>query len=105
MIENISWIFDGIGTEIFILVVTAIVGGTAIYRFVKNRRWIQEQKAGNYSNQRQEMESFSEKCKVKNKLIDKHPILCYNIKRKRCDIYGFINPNTIWNDTCNMYNI
>ena len=68
MIENISWMFDGIGTEIFILVVTAIVGGTAIYRFVKNRRWIQEQKAGNYSNQRQEMEKKKKKCKVKNNM-------------------------------------
>lgn len=53
--ENIQWIFSGIGTEILSLAIGAIVGGLAGYKIGVNRSGKQKQKAGSDSKQRQEL--------------------------------------------------
>lgn len=53
--ENIQWIFSGIGTEILIWAIGAIVGGLAGYKIGVNRSGRQNQKAKSGSKQRQEL--------------------------------------------------
>lgn len=53
--ENIQWIFSGIGTEILTLAIGAIAGGLAGYKIGVSRNGRQKQKAGNNSKQRQEL--------------------------------------------------
>lgn len=53
--ENIQWIFSGIGTEILSLVFGAIAGGLAGYKIGVSRSGRQKQKAGKKSKQRQEL--------------------------------------------------
>lgn len=53
--ENIQWIFSGIGTEILSLVFGAIVGGLAGYKIGVSRSGRQKQKAGKNSKQRQDL--------------------------------------------------
>lgn len=47
--ENISWIFDGIGTSVLTLLLGLILGGSAGYKIAINKKTIQKQKAGNNS--------------------------------------------------------
>ena len=54
--ENIQWIFSGIGTEILSLAIGAIAGGLAGYKIGVNRSGKQTQKAGSDSKQRQKIE-------------------------------------------------
>ena len=49
--ENIKWIFSGIGSEIIIAVVSLIIGGLAGYRIGINKKNKQIQKAGKGSIQ------------------------------------------------------
>lgn len=55
--ENLSWIFEGIGTEIICsiasLIVGALVGGVAGYKIGVKNRISQKQKAGEKSVQKQ----------------------------------------------------
>ena len=50
---DITWIFDGIGTEIIILIVGGFVGGFAGYKIGVNHTLKQQQKAGDNSTQTQ----------------------------------------------------
>ena len=52
--ENIQWIFSGIGTEILSLGIGAIAGGLAGYKIGISRNGKQKQRAGSNSKQRQE---------------------------------------------------
>lgn len=49
--ESISWIFDGLGTEIISLIVGLISGGVIGYKIGIHNRIMQSQKAGNNSRQ------------------------------------------------------
>ena len=51
--ESISWIFDGLGTEIFSLIVGLISGGAIGYKIGIHNRIKQSQKARNNSRQTQ----------------------------------------------------
>jgi hypothetical protein len=51
--ENISWIFDGIGTEIISLIIGIISGGFVGYRIGIHNKVRQSQKAGDNSKQTQ----------------------------------------------------
>ena len=51
--ENISWIFDGFGTEILSLIAGLISGGAIGYKIGVHNRVKQSQKAGDNSNQTQ----------------------------------------------------
>ena len=51
--ENISWVFDGLGTEILSLIVSFISGGAIGYKIGIHNKVKQSQKAGNNSNQTQ----------------------------------------------------
>ena len=51
--ESISWIFDGLGTEIISLIVGLISGGAIGYKIGIHNRIKQSQKAGNNSRQTQ----------------------------------------------------
>lgn len=51
--ESISWIFDGLGTEIISLIVGLISGGAIGYKIGIHNRLKQSQKAGNNSRQTQ----------------------------------------------------
>lgn len=51
--ENISWIFDGIGTEILSLIIGLISGGFVGYRIGIHNKVRQSQKAGDNSRQTQ----------------------------------------------------
>lgn len=51
--ENISWIFDGIGTEILSLIIGLISGGFVGYRIGIHNKVRQSQKAGDNSKQTQ----------------------------------------------------
>ena len=53
--ENLQWIFDGIGTEILSLIIGAIAGGLAGYKIGVNRSGKQKQTAKRGAKQRQEM--------------------------------------------------
>jgi hypothetical protein len=48
--ENISWIFDGIGTAVLIFIFGLIVGGGTVYKIVINKEIVQKQKARDNSN-------------------------------------------------------
>lgn len=53
MVEQISWIFSGIGTEIISLIIGGLIGGTVGYKIgVKNKN-IQKQKARDNASQTQ----------------------------------------------------
>lgn len=49
--ENLAWIFDGIGTELISLLVGAIFGGAAGYKIGSKNKIKQKQKAGDDSKQ------------------------------------------------------
>ena len=50
--ENIKWIFDGIGTAIITFIFGLFVGGTTGYKIAIRKKTIkQTQKAGDNSNQ------------------------------------------------------
>ena len=51
--ENISWVFDGLGTEILSLIVGFISGGAIGHKIGIHNKVKQSQKAGNNSNQTQ----------------------------------------------------
>lgn len=51
--ENISWVFDGLRTEILSLIVGFISGGAIGYKIGIHNKVKQSQKAGNNSNQTQ----------------------------------------------------
>ena len=44
--ENLEWIFDGIGTELISLLIGAVIGGAAGYKIGSKNRSKQKQKAG-----------------------------------------------------------
>lgn len=49
--ENLEWIFDGIGTELISLIIGTILGGTAGYKIGSKNKIKQKQKAGDNSKQ------------------------------------------------------
>lgn len=51
--ENINWIFEGIGTEIISLLIGLIFGGVVGYKIGIHNKIKQSQKAGNNSTQTQ----------------------------------------------------
>jgi len=51
--DNIKWIFDGIGTAIITFVLGLLVGGTAGYKIAIKKTIKQRQKAGDNSSQSQ----------------------------------------------------
>lgn len=53
--DNLKWIFDGIGTEILSLVIGAIIGGLTGYKIGIKKKARQTQEAKNNANQRQEI--------------------------------------------------
>ena len=53
--ENIQWIFSGIGTEILSLAIGAIVGGLVGYKIGISQSGKQKQRAGSNSKQQQEL--------------------------------------------------
>ncbi len=54
--ENIEWIFSGIGTQILSLIIGAIGGGIIGYRVGMRKTGAQKQTAKEGATQRQEME-------------------------------------------------
>ena len=58
--ENLQWIFDGIGTEFLSLVIGGIVGGFAGYKIGIRKNGKQNQKAKSGAKQRQEILISSE---------------------------------------------
>lgn len=65
-----SWIFDGIGTEVIVLIGTAIIGFVG-YKVLSKRSSTQKQKAKDEANQRQEMiygNDANEKVKQKDRI-------------------------------------
>lgn len=53
--ENIQWIFSGIGTEILTLLIGAVMGGLAGYKLGVRKSYTQSQKASDDSKQNQEL--------------------------------------------------
>ncbi|MBR5471590.1 MAG: hypothetical protein IKU81_05710 [Oscillibacter sp.] len=53
--ENLQWIFDGIGTELLSLAIGAIAGGLAGYKVGVKKSGKQTQKAKSGAKQRQEL--------------------------------------------------
>ena len=51
--ENLSWLFDGIGTQFIMFLVGAITGGSCGYKIGIHNKTRQSQKAGNNSSQTQ----------------------------------------------------
>ena len=49
--ENLQWLFDGIGTELLSLVIGALGGGAIGYRIGTKNKVKQKQKAGDNSKQ------------------------------------------------------
>ena len=49
--ENLEWIFDGIGTELISLIIGAIFGGAAGYKIGSKNKIKQKQNAGDNSKQ------------------------------------------------------
>lgn len=71
--ENLEWIFDGIGTELISLAVGAIAGGFSGYIIGVKKIARQSQKAKSGAKQRQELlidndVATGEKCNVQNTL-------------------------------------
>ena len=71
MPEWVTWIFDGIGSTIFSLIVGALIGGAVGYKIGVHKNVKQKQIGGNSAKQRQEFtlenESVSEDGgKIKN---------------------------------------
>ena len=71
--EDLQWIFSGIGTELLILAVGAIVGGFAGYKIGVKKSGKQAQQAKRGAIQRQELIIDSgamtgEKCVVQNSI-------------------------------------
>ena len=54
--ENVQWIFSGIGTELLSLVLGALCGGIIGYRIGVKKNSTQKQVAKNGSTQRQDVE-------------------------------------------------
>ena len=54
--ENLKWIFEGIGTEIVSLVVGLVVGGISGYRIAIKKSGKQKQTAEDYTKQKQVLE-------------------------------------------------
>jgi hypothetical protein len=48
--DNIKWIFDGIGTAVFIFIVGLLAGGGVGYKIAINKTIKQTQKTGDNSN-------------------------------------------------------
>lgn len=51
--ENLQWIFDGIGTELISLIIGLLIGGGAGYKIGVKKTKNQTQKAGHHSTQTQ----------------------------------------------------
>lgn len=51
--DNIKWIFDGIGTAAVTFILGLLVGGTAVYKITIRKTTKQIQKAGDNSSQSQ----------------------------------------------------
>ncbi|MBM6930453.1 hypothetical protein H5999_05240 [[Clostridium] spiroforme] len=51
--ENIQWIFDGIGTEVISLIVGLIVGGVSGYKIGVRNKANQKQQARDHATQTQ----------------------------------------------------
>lgn len=51
--ENIQWIFDGIGTEVISLIVGLIVGGVSGYKIGVRNKANQKQRARDHATQTQ----------------------------------------------------
>ncbi len=51
MIENLQWLFDGIGTELISLIIGAVLCGAAGYKIGSKNKIKQKQKAGDNSKQ------------------------------------------------------
>lgn len=51
--ENLKWIFEGIGTELLSVIVGLFFGGAIGYKIGNHNKVKQTQKAGNNSNQTQ----------------------------------------------------
>lgn len=51
--ENISWLFEGIGTEIIMFIIGILTGGVCGYKIGIHNKNKQSQKAGDNSNQTQ----------------------------------------------------
>ena len=71
--DNLQWIFSGIGTELLILAVGAIAAGFAIHKIVVKKSGKQVQKAKSRSNQRQELiidsdSTVGDKCNAQNSI-------------------------------------
>ena len=49
--DNVKWIFNGIGTEILVSAISMVVGGTIGYRIGIKRNIKQKQRAGDNVNQ------------------------------------------------------
>lgn len=49
--ENLEWIFDGIGTELISLIIGTVLGGAAGYKIGSKNKIKQKQKAGDNSKQ------------------------------------------------------
>lgn len=58
--ENLSWIFDGIGTELISLVVGLAAGGIAGYKIGIKKSGLQKQKAKDRAKQKQVFDADSE---------------------------------------------
>ncbi len=53
VMDNIKWIFDGIGTAILTFIFGLFIGGTAGYKTAIKKTIKQKQKAGSHSTQTQ----------------------------------------------------
>ena len=49
--ENVQWIFDGIGTELISLIIGIVLGGAAGYKIGSKNEIKQKQKAGDNTKQ------------------------------------------------------
>lgn len=49
--ENLEWIFDGIGTELISLIIGTVLGGAAGYKIGSKNKIKQKQEAGDNSKQ------------------------------------------------------
>lgn len=65
---DLNTIFDGWGTELVSLLVGLLATGIG-YRFYKNGKIYQKQKAGNNAKQKQEIKNSHEKIHPKNKRL------------------------------------
>ncbi len=51
--DSIKWVFDGIGTEILIAIISLIIGGVGGFAIGKHSKSRQTQKAGDSAKQKQ----------------------------------------------------